>query len=182
MKIIEEIADVNFPFKWVRLDAFRETEAYRNEIYLKEDQDINIGLEGLFYDLFEKSQYEILIFNDSWWDFTLDTWNIAEDTYDYNIKGKPEETVNYLNMLSESGIPKDYSGSCRCLNWKNFLQIVLPCITTHVAPYSPIFYNKQEGFFFYFHHTGSIGIYFREFNTAITELLAKASRKYRVVE
>ena len=98
--------------------------------------------------------------------------------YDYDIKNKSKETVSYLNMLSESGIEKGYMGVCKCIHWREFLQAIIPCITSHKALYSPIFYSEKENFFFYFHHSGSIGLYYKKQTVTIMEVLTKAKQKY----
>ena len=126
-----------------------------------------------------KIQY---IYNDSWWDFCLDTWNPNTDQYDYSLEDKSDETKQYLTMLRESSIELGFSGSCKCLNWDKFLSIVLTCLLSHKAPYSPIFYNKIHNFFFYFHHSQSIGFYFKDDSNTIVSILNRARIFYKLEE
>lgn len=134
----------------------------------------------MFYTLFQGIKNDIKVYNHSWWDFCLDTWNPNADEYDYELKGKSSETKDYLIMLTESSIEHGYSGTCSCNNWDKFLVIALACVVTHQAPYSPIFYNEKNDFFFYFHHTGSIGFYYKVRNETVAKILAIAKHKYLV--
>lgn len=180
MKTINVTGCKEFPLKWANLNNYTESKAYRKEIYLKNDVNIIDGLLDLFYSLFNKYKTDILIYDSSWWDFTLETWNFQIDTYDYSIENKSKEAMDYLQMLYNSKIEKGYSGVCECLDWEKFLQIILPCIISHKAPYSPIFFNVKEDFFFYFHYSGSIGIYYEKNNNAISQILNCAKVKYLI--
>jgi hypothetical protein len=115
-------------------------------------------LISLFYTLFGNLKNNLLIYNKSWWDFCLDTWDPNTDGYNCDLKDKSEESREYLEMLKESGIEIGYTGCCKCEYWDKYLPIILKCITSHIAPYSPRFCDVENEFFFYFHHTGSIGI------------------------
>lgn len=182
MNIIRETDQKNFPLKWANLKNYPKSKAYRKEIYLKNDNNLTDGLIELFYNLFNKYQTDILIYDNSWWDFTLETWNCQMDAYDYSVENKSKETKNYLQMLCDSSIKKGYSGVCECLDWERFLQIILPCIVSHMAPYSHIFYNERESFFFYFHHTGSIGFYYHDENEEIKSILGLAASDYDICD
>ena len=57
---------------------------------------------------------------------------------------------------------------------------MIPCIVFHEAPYSHIFYNEIENFFFYFHHTGSIGLYYEEESETMLNILNLAEMEYLV--
>jgi hypothetical protein len=181
MKIIKEFNNVQFPFKWINQDYYPNSDAFRREIYIVEGGNCVEGLINLFYFLFEEQAKDILLYQKSWWDFCIDTWDIITDTSNYDLEDKSNESVDYLNMLASAEIKKDYSGTCECLNWNLFLTIVLKCIISHKALYSPLFYNEKNDFFFYFHHTGSIGIYFHAHNTEVDSILKKASERYEVV-
>ncbi|SBV94009.1 conserved hypothetical protein [uncultured Dysgonomonas sp.] len=180
MRIIRETGQKKFPLKWANLKNYPKSKAYRKEIYLKNDNDLVVELKGLFYNLFDKYKTDILIYDSSWWNFTLDTWNIQNNTYDYSVENKSKETKGYLSMLGNSEIEKGYSGVCECLDWEKYLQIVIPCIVFHEAPYSHIFYNEIENFFFYFHHTGSIGLYYEEESETMLNILNLAEMEYLV--
>jgi hypothetical protein len=60
------------------------------------------------------------------------------------------------------------------------LLIILKCIVSHQAPYSPIFYDEVNDFFFYFHHSGSIGLYYKIENETIKNILENASDEYDI--
>jgi hypothetical protein len=117
----------------------------------------------------------------SWGDFCLDTWDQKKDEYNYALEGKSPETKDYLNMLKESFIEHDYVGACTCNDWNRFLLIELACIVTNQAPYSHIFYDERKNFFFYFHHTGSIGLYYEVETEAIKGIISAANQDYDVV-
>ena len=190
MKAIEKINDKDFPFSWANVKAYRASDAHRKEIYLTENGDLIEGLMFLFYALFGKYKDEIFVYSDHWWEFSLDTATFETDpavdmkpvSYDYSPEGKSEETKAYLALLRDADIEIGYEGSCRCLNWDTFLPTVLRCVVNHTAPYSPVFYNKENQFFFYFHHSGSIGMYYREHNDMIDSILDAAMKEYEVCD
>jgi hypothetical protein len=174
----EEIKD--FPFDWANLNSYRESSSYRKEIYLKDHNSMIEGLIFLFYSLFGHAKNRFIIYNKSWWDFCLDSWDFNKDEYNYDLESKSAETQEYLKILKESEIQVNYSGCCICMDWDRFLFVVLKCIISHKAPYSPLFCDVEEEYFFYFHHTGSIGIYYKNENDAIKEILAKSYKGYTV--
>jgi hypothetical protein len=120
------------------------------------------------------------VYNKSWWDFCLDTWNIDTDEYNYELKNKSEESLAYIELLIASGIYTGYSGCCKCNDWGSFLPIILDCVTSHIAPYSPRFCDVENEFFFYFHHTGSIGLYYKKDNDVIKGILEIAGNEFVV--
>ena len=181
MQILKLHEGNEFPFDWVNLKPYTNSLGYRKEIYLIDSEDYTADLTILFLNLFRDINDDIKVYDAAWWDLCLDTWNINDDVYDYSTNGKSEETAAYLNLLSQSSIPKDYTGSCTCSNWEVYLPVLIRCIINHNAPYSPLFYNSNSNFFFYFHHTGSIGLYFKEMNKAMVEILNKAEKNYEVV-
>ncbi len=178
-KIIKETGD-GFPFKWANLDSYRDSEACRKEIYLKNPNKIVDGLMLMFSLLFRQSINNIIVYNKSWWDFCLDTWDFENDNYNYDLKGKSIETQEYLRVLIESHIQIGYSGCCICNNWDRFLKVILNCVVTHQAPYSPLFCDIRNNYFFYFHHTGSIGLYYKEENSIIKDILLKSLKEYTI--
>lgn len=180
MKILNKTYISDFPFQWANLDYLPDSKAIRKEIYLKDQIDLVEGLIFLFYSLFKDLKQKLIIFDRAWWDFCLDTWNAKYDTYDYTIETKSEETKAYLNMLKESEIEISYSGSCYCENWEKYLPIILKCIINHQAPYSPIFCDLENNFFFYFHHTGSIGLYYRTENSVVQNIIEIAAKEFQV--
>jgi len=180
LRILKE-TDEKFPFEWANIDSYRDSKAYRKEIYLKKQDRIIDDLISLFYYLFGNHVSNIVVFDKSWWDYCLDTWNFEKDEYDYSLEDKSIETQDYLSLLIESQIQSNYSGCCSCSNWKKFLKITLNCLMSHKAPYSPIFCDKKNDYFFYFHESGSIGIYYKdEKNLAIEQILLKSYQSYIV--
>lgn len=181
MMIITKNSDHNFPFNWVNLDYYPDSNAKRIEIYLKnEDDDIVDKLKSLFYNLFDEVLISLLVFNNSWWNFCIETWDYQKDRYDYSLVGKSGITKEYLEILFDSNIEFDYSGCCMCFNWDRFILIILKCVCSQQAPYSPIFFDKNSEFFFYFHHSGSIGFYYKDTNEFIDRMLCKAKNDYDV--
>lgn len=180
MEILKKVDSHSFPLTWVNLDYMPESNGYKAEISLVERESMIEGLVQMFISLFRSTKDSIKIYNSSWWDFCLDTWNPINDRYDYEPEGKSNESKAYLQMLKNSGIQLGFSGTCHCENWDAFLTVILPCIITNQAPYSPIFYSVENDFFFYFHHTGSIGFYFTTKGDLVTEILSAAKEKYDV--
>ncbi len=180
MTIILKETIKDFPFGWANLNSYRESFAHRKEIYLEDQNSITEGLIFLFYSLFGRTKNRLIIYNKSWWDFCLDTWDFDKDEYNYDLEGKSLETQEYLKILQDSEIQVNYSGCCICIDWDRFLFVVVECIISHRAPYSPLFCNVEDEYFFYFHYTGSIGIYYKNENDSIKEILSKAYERYNV--
>lgn len=180
MKTVEKIINQKFPLTWANLDSYAESKGNKLEIYLINNENCIEGLILMFYTLFRTIKSNIKVYSPSWWDFCLDTWNVKEDRYDYELEGKSVESKDYLIMLKESFIDLGYSGVCKCNDWDKFLKITLGCIITHNAPYSPIFYDDENNFFFYFHHTGSIGFYYKMRNEGVEKILSIAKKEYDV--
>ena len=90
-----------------------------------------------------------------------------------------KETVSYLHILQDSNIAKGYSGCCVCNDWDTYLSVALDCIMKGIAPYGNFIYNSKEQFFFYFHHTGSIGLYYENETPSIFAL--RKNDKYEVL-
>ena len=180
MKILKKVNIVDFPFQWADTENYRNSDANRKGIYLPDDDNSVEELILLFYTLFGNLKHNLLIYDKSWWNFCLDTWDPNTDGYNYDLKNKSEESRDYLEMLKEAGIEGGYTGCCKCENWDKYLPIILKCITSHIAPYSSRFCDVENEFFFYFHHTGSIGIYYKE-NKVTDEILRIADKEYEVV-
>ena len=180
MRVLEEIQQSDLPLKWADLKKYRNSDSFRKEIYLTDDSDIVEGLIILFQTLFGKPKKDLLVYDKSWWNFCLDTWNIHTDQYDYDPDTKSKETQEYLKMLKASYIELGYSGCCKCNDWNTYLVIILKCIVSHQAPYSPIFFDEVNDFFFYFHHSGSIGLYYKIENETIKNILENASKEYDI--
>ena len=110
-----------------------------------------------------------------WGDFCMDTWNIHEDTYDYALEGKSIASAKYLQMLQDSKIEVNYDGLGYCKDWDPFWDCILDCIVSHDAPLSNFhFHDLNHQFYFYFHHTKSIGLVYKEFNDAIKYVLQQS--------
>jgi hypothetical protein len=183
MNVLETLENPEFPLKWAILEGLRKNTCPRKEIYLRGNDDEMNDLMYLFYKLFGECKDELLVYNKWWWEFCLSVWNIEKHEYNFDISTKSENCGAYLKLLNESGVPRDYFGCCKCNSWDAFLPIILKCVLSHEAPYSPIFVNATDEFFFYFHHTGSIGIYYKTAeNTTVRRILETASELYDVVD
>ncbi|MBX3254200.1 MAG: hypothetical protein KF862_08685 [Chitinophagaceae bacterium] len=180
MKVIEKSESRSFPYPWVDVDYLPGSKGKKVEVYLRNNNDQISELILLFYILFSNVKAGIKIYNFSWWDYCLDTWNHNKGEYDYSILNKSDETKEYLLLLKGSSIGVGYSGSCRCLNWDRFLNVSLKCLLSHIAPYSHLFYDEKDNFFFYFHHTGSIGFYYEEKNKIVKDILQIAKSEYDI--
>ena len=181
MQILEVNSDIKFPFDWVDLDCYPNSKALRREVYLKTDDDVIHNLMELFYDLFTPIKAYIFMYDELWWQFCLDVWDIHNDVYRYEYDKLSNETQAYLSLLRESKIELDYSGVCKCNDWNAVLPIILDCIIHHIAPHSPILFSKSEDMFFYFHHTGSMGLYYKDNNCYIDNILNVFSEKYDII-
>jgi hypothetical protein len=180
MKIVEKIENQDFPIEWANLDSLSDSKGYRVEIYLIRNDNLLEDLISMFNTLFRTIKKSIKLYDSSWWDYCLDTWDPNNDKYDYELEGKSDETRDYLIMLKASSVEVGYSGVCRCIDWNVFLRVSLTCIVTHKAPYGHIFYDEENDFFFYFHHSGSIGFYYKERNEIIEKILSISKDEYDV--
>lgn len=181
MNVLIPDSTLIFPFEWVNLTPYPESKGYRNEIYLRTEENVMQELVNLTYNLFGNILDGMGVYNSLWWYFCLDTWNIHEDEYDFENNELNIERQCYLAVLRDSKIEQDYSGCCRCVEWDVFLPVILDCVITHLAPYSPLFFSEKHDFFFYFHHTGSIGFYYRERTDCIFNILSIADKHYDLV-
>lgn len=165
-------------FSWINYDSYSDSNASKFEIYCKGAEKNAQSLIDLFKHLFDGKFSDLVIGQPSlemeWGQFCIDTWDFENNLSDYSFEEKSIETIDYLDLLLESKIEFDYKGFCKCNDWTNFLSIVLECILNHKAPYSLLFYNSKEGYFFYFHHTFSLGLYYKELNHTIENILQRA--------
>ncbi len=182
VKILEKINEQKLPFEWLDLEYLPNSFCMRKEIYLKDKTNLLENLAMLFYALFRKFRDQFIIANGQWGDFCLDTWYPNTNEYNYELEGKSQETKDYLKLLIDSKIEVNYSGLCICKNWDSFLSATLLCIINHKAPFSPLFFNLEEEFVFYFHHTGSIGLLYKAENETVKEILSNARRNSYLVK
>lgn len=170
MSVLTKTYDLSIPFDWVDTNHLPDSISQRMEVYLKGKQSIN-SLKLLFTELFYEFEKELIIYDKSWGNFCLDTWNIKSDEYDYSLYNKSLETMRYLKMLDDSAVEVNYSGCCICNDWDLFLDITLNCVVNHIAPFGHLIFHKTGELFFYFHHSYSIGIYYKEENEVVLKLL-----------
>lgn len=179
--ILNKVPFEKFPFSWADLEFYPNSNAIRKEIYIINFEYEISELALLFYTLFGTRKEEIVIYQKSWWDFSLESWNIQTGESDYSLNNTSPETKDYLEMLIDNDIEIGFKGFCTCTDWDSHLSKVLPCILYHQAPYSPLYLDLQNEYFFYFHHTGSIGIYYKRGNAYIESLFKKAEGLYEIV-
>lgn len=162
-------------FDWLDFDYLPDSKGFKFEIYPKESKNLIEESISFFYSLLGDLLNELLIrpfgVNVAWGNYCIDVWDIEKDTYNYSPLNKDEPTASYLSMLIDNNIEADYEGFCKCICWEKFLPIVLQCLMGNVAPYSLMFYEPENKFVFYFHQTGSFGIYYKELNTAVKRIL-----------
>lgn len=180
MIVLEKIGVKTFPLDWVDLDFYPNSVGKKREIYLYENKVSVCNLIELFYSLFDDIKDEIFVFDSSWWKYCLDSWNTNTNKFNFDINNKSLESKKYLSLLNESEIEIHYSGSCKCHDWSKFLDVSLRCLIDKIAPYSHIFYCKKYDFFFYFHHTFSIGFYYKSENIAIKKIIQRANLRYNL--
>ncbi|MEO0684278.1 MAG: hypothetical protein AAFY76_04290, partial [Cyanobacteria bacterium J06649_11] len=134
----------------------------------------------LFEVLFSEVKDQIIIgqskVGEEWGGFCMDTWDMNRQENNYDFSKLSSVTIDYLNLLLDSRIEFDYRGFCRCHDWEHFLRVILGAIISHKAPYSPIFYNISSDYIFYFHHTFSIGLFYRKQNDAVETILKQQKR------
>jgi hypothetical protein len=165
------------PFNWFNFEYFPDSEANKFELYSTGDVNVtnsNLIFQALFGNFYSELEIGQPTPNANWGDFCIDVWDVKHDKYDYSLEGKNEATIKYLSMLKENDIAPEYTGLCHCLMWDEFLPVALECVITHIAPYSLMFYCPNYEFVFYFHHSGSFGVYYRTCNKAILDILGNA--------
>lgn len=178
--MMETLQKVNFgldKFSWVDYNYYPDSKGLKFEVYSNSFEKNIESLIKIFYYLFRDNLSELVIGQSApdigWGQFCIDTWNFEIDEPNYNLENKSFETLNYLNLLLDSKIEFSYQGICKCNDWNKFLFVTLDCIINHKAPYSPLFYDLKNDYFFYFHHSFSIGLFYREKNVAIISILDK---------
>ena len=178
MKIIRKHLSDDFEgFDWLNFDYLPDSEGYKFEVYFEGVKDLVSQSILFFYSLFQSVLNNVLIKNfgqdAEWGNFCLDTWDMEHENYDYSPHNKEEPTASYLTMLKDSEIEPEYKGFCECTDWDRFLYITLHCVMSHVAPYSMMFYVPDQEFVFYFHHNGSIGVYYKRLNDEINKIIER---------
>ncbi|MFZ6014586.1 MAG: hypothetical protein ACOYXT_29875 [Bacteroidota bacterium] len=178
MRVIEK---VNFEaFNWLNFESLPDSNGFKFELYPKTEGTID-GLMLVFYDLFGRLKNDLVIgqfgIDSRWGDFCIDTWDIENDRYDYSPGDKSESTSNYLRMLAENEVNAEYTGFVKCRDWDKFLPVILDCVLSHTAPYSVMVYAPDHELVFYFHHTGSLGVYYKELNNEVRCVLQKAKEE-----
>ena len=167
-------------FRWLNFDNLKESDCYRFEIYFEDNASLS-EISSVSYMLFNPNLNDIFLgqfgVDSEWGDFCLDTWDINKDRYDYSLEGKSGPTLRYLKMLKENEVNPEYTGFCKLLNWYSFLEINLDCVLNHIAPYSTVFYNSKFQYMFYFHHSKSIGVYYKHLNEGVNHILNKIKAK-----
>lgn len=147
---------------------------YKIEIDYNENVK-NKNFKQIILSIFKPFLDEIIIgqyTNESkWGDFCIDTWDVSLDKYDYSFEKKSNATIEYLAMLIDNSIEFEYRGYCKCNNWDNFLNIILNCLYTHIAPYSFLFYVPSSNFTFYLHHSDSFGVFYENMNNDLSLIL-----------
>lgn len=165
------------PFDWVDIDQLADSKGEYMEIY-SDDQEGLESFRNLFFELFQSFTDQLTIGHlgreTRWGDFCIDTWNIHTDSFDYSVEGKDKNSAKYLHLLNESDIEPEYAGYCGCRDWSNLLKVLLPCVISGIAPYSPLIYSFEHQFMFYFHHSLSIGLRYLEYNFALDGILKKS--------
>ena len=187
MIILEKIDSKRFNgFDWLNFESLSKSDGFKFEVYFPESDDRVSQSIVNFYRLFKNFLSDIVVntfkSEGKWGNFCLDTWDIEHDTYDYSPLNKQEPTASYLAMLNDSEIEPEYSGFCKCLDWDKFLYITLHCVMQHTAPYSLMFYVPNQNFVFYFHHSGSLGIYYKELNADIVSIVQKTKEENLAIE
>lgn len=181
MRIIEKRNCLEFPFDWINLDFYPESEGKKIEIISKKTENKKENMIDMFNKIFIALDQSIYIYFSSWWDYTLDTWNIQSDNFDYSKNNKHITSKKYINLLEKSEIEIGYSGCCSCNDYVAFLKISLNPLLQKKAPYSHLFFNVENNYFFYYHHTGEIGLYYKEKNLIVGRIIDIASKEYNVI-
>ncbi|UII22647.1 hypothetical protein [Fulvivirga ligni] len=182
MKVVKKYSSNDFKgFDWLDFDYLPGSKGFKFEVYFKEPKDLVSKSILIFYSLFRSFLDDVLITtfgqDGEWGNFCLDTWDIENDRYDYSPHNKKEPTASYLSMLNDSGIEPEYNGYCKCINWDKFLYVMFHCVAQHTAPYSMMFYEPKNEFVFYFHHSGSFGIYYKDLNSSIKKVIRKVQEE-----
>jgi len=173
------------PFSWLDLDHLPSSQGEYFEIYFNEDSD-KASLNSLFFQFFQSYANDLIIgqlgSGSKWGDFCLDTWNIETDGFDYSVEEKSRETANYLTLLKKCEIEPEFTGFCGSRDWVSLLNVIIPCVLSGIAPYSPLFYCKEHRFILYFDHSKSIGIRYLEYNFALNGIVRKAMHSGHSIE
>ncbi len=183
---------------WFNYKDYRQSESFRAELYLasasgSEQTDLSEidyalqrnQLVEVFNFLITGSEDDLVLMqgeqSSPWSGMTLDVWRFDEEKDEFILtfdEGFSQETEAYLSLLKASNIPLDYAGACKCINWDEFLPILLDCVLKHIAPHSPLVYDTTREIVIYFHHTFSLGVYYRQ--AAFRELIDKVALIYGV--
>lgn len=175
MRVVEKYNSSSLQgFQWLNFESLPESDGYKAEIFFNDYDGTVASMMSHFYYFFSKYKDDILINqfgNYDWGDYCLDDFSESSNT----------SVGKYLGMLSENEIEYEYKGFVKCLNWNRFLNITLENVVNCSALYGMIFYVINQQFAFYFHYSGSIGLYYKELNSAIKQIIMKANKeRFRV--
>lgn len=173
------LAKSDYSCTWFNQKKYNEIGGHKVEIYCDDELGVD-GFVWLFHLLFgeyvENLRVRTMGISGIWGNFCLDTWNIHDDVYDYSEEGKSEETATFLKLLADSNIEASYNGYCVCNDWDSFLKSMMACVLCHVAPYSVLMHDISNDYLFYLHYSDSLGIYYKERNEAIDNIIAIAEK------
>lgn len=85
-------------------------------------------------------------------------------------------------MMASNNIEFDYNGFCEILDWNRFLDLHLDIVINVAGSDSLKFYNAKDQYCFYAHHSFSVGIYFKEMNESLKNVLKKSSEEGAKIE
>lgn len=181
MFILEKIQNP-IPFEWFNYDYWPDSKAFRivlNQCYEGISiQDKKNNIVKFILSIINMYDIEDFIIGQAkpeipWGGMTMGVWGIEAEEFFFDAKDNlTNETEEYLNLLSKSKINFDYDGLCLCNNWEVLTNIILNCILSGSAPFSPLIYDLSNERIIYFHHTLTIGIYFikKEDNLILAKL------------
>lgn len=106
----------------------------------------------------------------AWGDLVFDTPDWPEESLppqDSSYwQGMPQEAKLFLNNLSDSGIDWRYTGCLLCQEMDQFLVPVLAGIQNREIVYSPRFISRGGDRVLFFHHTGDVIIWEKDWENA----------------
>jgi hypothetical protein len=155
---------------WFDFDEPMKSNATKIELYLSDIISGNLQivlLKKVFFEIFAGKLDSIYItqekINADWGGLPLDVWVLQDNEFIFDNSGEISDiSRDYLSYLDQSHVEYDYQGVCKCNDWQRFLNIIIPGVLNQIFIYSPKILDVENNMILYFHHSGSIGIYFNK--------------------
>ena len=172
--MIEKTVSIEYQFQWL----FNSIDSYPVSKVQLDVKNLTYDVNAFIIDImqiFNEQWQEIVVggpgFHTPWDWFCMisDTEERAEAVssgYVYNVE--------FYDMLIQHDIEPTYSGYCKVFDWPRFIRIIISLLRDVNGSESLFFYSVKYNYCFYLHNTFGIGIWYKDLNLAISNIIQRA--------